>query len=586
MPRRHPPTGQRAPSTYRLAVLAGVLAVACGEGRAASDELSHLRLIDVTAASGIDIVNVSGDPRRWYIPESNGCGAAWLDHDGDGDMDLFVANGSGMRYVDDGRRLEVVPSGTSRLYRNDGKMRFTDVTQVLGVARSDWINAVVTGDVDSDGDTDLYLACFGDDVFLRRDTADFASAAAEHGLANPYWSAGAAFGDANRDGHLDLYVANYCIFDLEAPPLEGRRNVIEGVEVGWGPEGENGRGLNPGAPDFFFYGSRGGQFIEATERAGVALKKPLCSYAVVFSDVDQDGWQDILVANDLQPSNLFHNRGDGTFDEEGIERGFAFNAAGEPTSAMGLLVADIEYDGDEDVLRTNFDLEPNSLHINDGKGYYQERAEAYGLIEPSFDRLGWGGGFFDADLDGDLDLIVANGHVYPQAEEIGMHPWAQLSQLFEGRLHRRFGVEWFDVTEGTGGGLSQARSARGLALADADDDGDVDAILIDMDEQPRLLENRSARAGRWLAVRTIGKWSNRDGYGARVVVHTNRKRWSRVVRTSNGLYSAHDPRVHFGLGPIEEVDKIVVHWPSGITQTVEDPRIDRLHVITESDEAR
>jgi hypothetical protein len=558
--------------------------------------------VDVAAEAGIDVVNVSGDPRRWYIPESNGNGAAWLDFDGDGDMDLFVGNGAGMRYLDDGRRLEVEHTASSRLYRNDGRAsggtpRFEDVTAETGAGRTDWINAVSVGDVDNDGDPDLYLACFGEDVYLRNDGGRFVDATAGSGLGNALWGAGAAFGDADGDGWLDLYVANYVLFDPEQPPNEGRRHVIEGVEVGLGPEAENGMGVNTGAPDRFWRNDGTGRFVESTAAAGFELEQPLCSYAVVFSDVDGDGWQDLLVANDMQPSNLFMNRGDGTYTEEGVARGFAYDANGRATSAMGLAVEDPDGDGDMDVLRTNFDFEPNSLHLNDGTGHFTERTAACGLADPSVNVLGWGAAFLDAENDGDLDLVVANGHVYPQATEIGMSGWLMPSQLFEsvGIADESGLPRWRDATSRAGPDLGTPRSARGLAVADMDDDGDPDLLIVDMDGPPRLLENRTASKGHWIAVRTVGRAgrsaqpvpgdSNRDGYGARVSVtgstDSGSRTWVREVRTVQGLYSSHDPRLLFGLGDVATVDSVEVLWPGGRRSLIEDPPIDALLVVEE-----
>ena len=544
-----------------------------------------ISLVDVAETAGVTLVQVSGDPRRWYIPESNGCGAAWLDYDGDGDMDLFVGNGQGLKYVDDGARLEVERVARSALYRNDGGMRFTDVSEIAGCARADWVQAIATGDYDNDGDTDLYLGCFGDDVLLRNDGGRFVDATALCGLGNPGWCSGAAFGDVNNDGLLDLYVANYCEFDLEHPPKGGQRNVLGGVEVAWGPVGENKQGLNPGAPDLLYLGDGAGAFRDVTATSGIALDEPLCSYAVVFCDVDGDGWQDILVANDMQPVNLFHNRGDGTFAEEAAQRGFALDAAGKATSAMGLFVDDIDDDGDMDVLRTNFDFEVNSLHVNDGGGHFTDRAREFGVASGSMDRLGWGGGFFDVDCDGDLDLLVANGHVYPQAAQIGMSGWEMQSQLYEALSSSDGKRVWVDATLRWGGGLLPLRSARGVAFADADDDGDVDVLITDMDARPRLLENRSARAGHWIGVRLVGERSNRDGLGARVEIVAGARTWTREVRTSHGLYSSHDPRLHVGLGPIERVDEIRVRWPSGELTRRLRPVLDCVHTIREVEPA-
>ena len=557
-----------------LAIGVGALCGACGTSpseAAGPDAAKPVVFVDVAEAAGIDCEVVCGDPRRWYIPESNGSGAAWLDADKDGDLDLFLGNGARLRYHDDGARLEVVEAGGSRYYRNEGDLQFVDATDDSGLATDAWINAVTVGDADGDGDPDLYLACFGDDLYLRNDGGTFVDATEAAGLGNSLWGAGAAFGDIDNDGDLDLYVANYCLFDLDAPPDGGKRAVYEGVEIGWGPEEENGQGFNLGAPDRFYLNEGAGVFREATKEAGFALEKDLCSYAVVFTDVDQDGWQDVLVANDLQPCNLFHNRGDGRFDEEGVERGFALNADGQATAAMGLLVADVDEDGDMDVLRTNFDFEPNSLHVNDGEGRFTDRAAAFGLAEPSVDRLGWGGAFFDADRDGDLELLVANGHVLPQAEAIGMNGWAQASQLFDnapGKTGRRF-----REVEVAGGGLDALRSARGVALADPDQDGDLDALIVDIDARPRLLENRTPPRGAYLRVRTHGTHSNSDGLGARVRVVTQGRAWVREIRRTDGLYSSHDPAAFFGLGDATSVERVEVHWPSGLVQVVEKPEL-------------
>jgi hypothetical protein len=416
----------------------------------------------------------------------------------------------------------------------------------------------------------------------------------ESGLGNALWGAGAAFGDADGDGWLDLYVANYVLFDPEQPPNDGHRNVIDGVEVGLGPEAENGLGVNTGAADVYWRNDGTGRFVESTAAAGLELERPLCSYSVVFCDVDGDGWQDLLVANDMQPSNLFMNRGDGTFTEEGVPRGFAFDAGGRATSAMGLAVADVDGDGDMDVLRTNFDFEPNSLHLNDGQGHYTERAAACGLAGASTNMLGWGAAFLDADCDGDLDLLVANGHVYPQATEIGMSGWLMPSQFFEAIEATNGLPRWRDATAEAGKDLSTPRSARGLAVADMDDDGDPDVLIVDMDGPPRLLENRSARRGRWIRVRTIGRAgraaqtrpgdSNRDGYGARVRVIADGRSWVREVRGTQGLYSSHDPRLLFGLGDVTSIEAVEVLWPGGRRSRIEAPPLDALLVVEEPEE--
>ena len=561
----------------------------CSKGTQAAETAAEggFAFVDVAAEAGVTLDNVSGDPRRWYIPESNGNGAAWLDHDGDGDMDLYVGNGQGLRYEQDGRRLVVERVARSALYRNDtppgGPLRFTDVSADTGTNRTEWVQTIATGDVDGDGDTDLYLGNLDPDVLLVNEGGRFRDATVAAGLGCALWASGAAFGDADNDGDLDLYVANYCLWDPEHPPAEGQRNVIEGVEVGWGPIGENQR-YNPGAPDVFYLNDGKGRFRDATREAGFELEQGLCSYAVTFTDVDGDGWQDVLVANDLEPSNLFHNQGDGRFVEQGVARGFALSAEGKPTSAMGLMVTDVDGDGDQDVFRSNFDFEPNSLHLNDGRGFFSEATGRFGLADASVDRLGWGGGFFDADCDGDLDLFVANGHVYPQATEIGMSGWLMRSQLYEAVSAPGGAVSYRDATERAGPDLGALRSARGAAFADADRDGDLDLVVIDMDGPPRLLENRTPRRGHWLSVRTLGTDSNRDGYGAVVSVIAGGRKRVREVRATDGLYSSNDPRVHFGLGPVERVERVEVRWPTGRVSVVEAPALDGVLEVVEPEE--
>jgi hypothetical protein len=583
--------------------LCSVLAVvsACGDAPGTAEartakrsSASSIEFVDVAARAGLDLVQVSGDPRRWYIPESNGTGAAWLDYDGDGDMDLFIGNGQGMRYVDDGKRLEVVRSAKSALYRNDGHMHFTDVSEETGCARTDWIQAIATGDFDQDGDTDIFLGCFGGDVLLCNEQGKFYDGTVEAGLSNKSWAAGAAFADVNNDGLLDFYIANYCVFDCEHPPLDGKREVINGVEVGWGPEPENKQGFNVGAPDVLYlgnvsdYGEIGPfRFHDATRDSGLELAKPLCSYAVVFSDVNNDGWQDILVANDGQPANLFINDKHGHFTDEAIARGFAFNAEGKATASMGMTVEDFDGDGDMDVFRTNFDGEANSLFVNDGKGYFKDEAAKFGLAQPSIDKLGWACGFFDVDNDGDLDLLVANGHVYPQGKQIGMSDWLMPTQLYEAVTNPNGSITYRDITAQAGSGLAPLRSARGLAFADADDDGDIDVVVIDLDNKPRLLENRSVRRGHWISVRAtlaahhfdiIGP-ERTDCIGAKVRVTAGGRTWVREMRTTQGLYSSHDPRLHFGLGNVESIDRVEVTWPNGKTSTIEHPKLDAPLVV-------
>jgi hypothetical protein len=287
------------------------------------------------------------------------------------------------------------------------------------------------------------------------------------------------------------------------------------------------------------------------------------------------------VANDLQPANLFVNQGEGRFSDEALERGFAFNAEGKATSAMGLVVEDVDDDGDFDVLRTNFDMEANCLHVNSGNGRFADKAAAHGLAEPSLDKLGWDAAFLDAENDGDLDLLVANGHVYPQGAEIGLSGWLQPTQLYEGVPHRHYGTVWRDATADAGPGLAAPRSARGVAVADPDDDGDIDVLVVDMDGPPRFLRNDSPRVGHWLGLELVGEFGNRDAYGAKVAIKAGKKTWTREVRAASGLYSSNDPRVLVGLGDVQRIDSVLIRWPNGNLQVEEKVPLDHYFLVRE-----
>ena len=541
---------------------------------------SNLEFVDRALDAGITVVNRCGADPRLFIPESNGAGAAWLDYDGDGDLDLYIVNGNGLEALDGGRRLRYVADATNRLYRNEGNWKFTDVTESAGVGDDGWGNGVAVADVDNDGDPDLYVANLGPDVlYLNQGDGTFRDVTHERGLGHAGWSTGGAFADVDRDGDLDLFVPCYVQFDPDQPPNGGEPMMVDGVAVGYGPEGEN-PGINLGAPNVLYLNDGHGFFRDATAERGLA-GEALCSYAAVFVDVDGDGWDDLLVTNDLQPNSLYRNRGDGHFDELGHERGFAAGEDGTYQAGMGLAVADVDDDGTPDLYVTNFDFEPNNLYLNDGAGNLADAGGAAGLHDPSIDRLGWGCGFFDAELDGDLDLFVANGHVIRQCEQIGMNPWKMPNQVF---VRDSDELAFVEASFPETSPLAVAESSRGVAFADVDRDGDIDLVVVDMDSRPQVLENRTARRGRWLAVDVVGTASPRDAYGARIEVEAGGRTRTAWKIPNQGVYSSHDPSVHFGLGSVDRVDRIRVRFTSGATVELHDVEVDRRIVIREADD--
>ena len=535
--------------------------------------------VDRSDDSGIDAVLRCGAPPRLFIPEGNGSGGAWLDYDDDGDLDFYLVNGNGLEFAEGGPRLRRIPDASNRLYRNDGGWRFADVTDAARVGDTGWGNGAAVADVNEDGHPDLYVANFGADVlYVNQGDGTFADETAARGLGHEGWSTGAAFADVDRDGDLDLFVPCYVRFDLDDPPAGGEPLVHEGVALAWGPEGEN-PGVNPGAPNVFWWNEGDGTFREATEEAGLRLASPLCSYGAVFCDVDGDGWQDLAVTNDVQPNSLFRNRGGNSFEEVGEERGFARGGDGKFQAGMGIAVADVNGDAAPDLFVTNFDFEPNNLYVNNGQGWFRDEGAAWGTQDPSMDRLGWGCGFFDAELDGDLDLFVANGHVIYQSEEIGMSPWKMTNQFFE----TQSGAEGarFLPAPAAGTPFELAESSRGAVFGDPDNDGDVDVIVVDMDAAPQVLENRTERRGRWLTVELTGTRSPRDAYGSRIDVTADGRTWTAWKNPTQGLYSSHDPRVHFGLGEVTRIERVRVLWTSGTVSEVRDVAPDAVLSMTE-----
>jgi hypothetical protein len=554
----------------RLALLALVPLLA---SRAAA-QTPDLWFVDATPGSGIDYRNVCGaaPAEKGWLAEGMGAGAAWLDYDLDGKLDLYVVNGS---------RFDRKPGQgePSRLYRGDGAGRFVDVTEKAGVANREWGFGVAVGDYDNDGDPDLYVTNLGANVLYRnKGDGAFENVTQKAGVGDgDRWSSSAAFFDMDDDGDLDLYVANYMVGTPSAVPRAGtpeaqaKNCAYRGIQVFCGPIGQT------PVQDALYRNNGDGTFTDVTKGVGMWLDPPRYGLGVVTADFDGDGDQDVYVANDSVASSLWENDGHGMFKEVGLSKGVAFNADGRAQAGMGTDFGDYNGDGWLDIALTTFSQDLKTLYRSVGGKFFVDESQLVGM-NVTYMQLSWGVGFHDFDLDGDEDLFIANGHVYPQVDGHGIGTtFRQANHLF-----RNDGKRFLEVGKTAGPSLAVERSFRGAAFADYDDDGDMDVFVTALDEAGMLLRNDSPRGERhWLEVRLIGKKSNKDGVGARVKVTSAGKTWIRERKGGGSYLSAHDPRLHFGLGALGRVERIEVRWPSGHVDTIGDAHVDRVITIRE-----
>jgi hypothetical protein len=521
-----------------------------------------IRFTDVSAPAGLTFRNIAGSATKDYILESTGNGAAFFDFDNDGDMDVLLANGS---------TLEQLAAGGSpmlALYRNDGGNRFIDVTASVGLTRRGWGSGVCIADYDNDGFSDVYVTAFGPNVLWRNVGGKAFTPASQ--AADAGWSTGCAFGDYDRDGYVDLYVANYMRFDpAKIPPRGTPACRFMNIATYCGP-----RPL-PGEPDRLYRNTGKGTFVDVTKAAGVS-EPGYYGFGVLFSDLDDDGWLDIYVANDSTPNLFFRNSGDGRFREEALQTGLAVTSDGREQAGMGVDAGDYDGDGRLDIVKTNFSQDYTSLHRNEGGGLFEDVSVRSGLAATLGPYLGWGVGFVDFDNDGLLDLFIANGHVYPDVVRTGTSTYRQRNQVFSntgrGRLRH--------VTEAIGGPLLKEQSSRGAAFGDVDNDGDEDVLVSVLDDLPMLLRNDSRR-GHWLAVALTGTRSNRSAVGAKVTIEAGGRRQVAEVRSGGSYLSHNDMRVHFGLGEATVVDRLTIRWPLGLVESAEQLRGDRFYTALE-----
>jgi len=513
----------------------------------------NAHFVDVAASAGLTAPTIYGGVEsKKYILEATGCGCAFTDYDNDGWMDIFILSGT---------RLEEVPPGTTnRLYKNNRDGTFTDVTEKSGLAATGWASAVCVGDYNNDGFEDLFCTYFGQNRLYRNNgDGTFTDVTKASGLWTDQtrWGAGCSFLDYNRDGHLDLFVSNYVRFSFEHAPVAGE-NVNcnwKGIPVECGP-----RGLPTGRHSL--YRNNGdGTFTDVSQQTGVATARESYGMTVVAADFDEDGWPDIYVACDSTPSLLFMNNHDGTFREEGVMRGPALSDDGAEQAGMGLGVGDYDLDGHLDLFKTHFADDANGLYHNDGKGNFDDvtRVSRIG-VETRY--ISWGAGIVDLDNDGYPDLFMVSGSVYPEVER----KLPQYANKNPRSVFRNLGNGTFEeLVEQAGPGVAEAHCSRGCAFGDFDNDGDVDILIINLNEPPSLLRNDLKGNQNWLKVKLEGVKSNRSAIGARVLVRYGGKVQAQAVLSQSSFYSSNDPRLHFGLGA-STTAHLEVYWPNGLVE--------------------
>jgi enediyne biosynthesis protein E4 len=526
------------------------------------------RFTDVAHEAGLrSPVIYGGLTSKKYILEANGCGCAFIDYDNDGWMDIFLLSGT---------RLEGdPPEATNRLYKNNRDGTFTDVTEKAGLRMAGWANGVCIGDYNNDGFDDIFCTYFGQNRLYRNNgNGTFTDVSREAGLwqtGPARWGAGCAFVDYNRDGHLDLFVSNYIRFSIEKAPVPGANSTCnwKGIPVNCGP-----RGL-PTGKHLLYRNNGDGTFTDVTEKAGIAAATESYGMTVVTADFDEDGWPDIFVACDSTPSLLFMNNHDGTFREEGVTRGVALSDDGMEQAGMGVGIGDYNLDGHLDLFKTHFVGDTYGFYKNDGKGSFDEVTRAAHVgVETRF--TSWGTGIVDLDNDGYPDVLIMTGSVYPEVEsKLRQYPYKTPKVLF-----RNLGNGTFEEIEAAGDGITTPHSSRGCAFGDFDNDGDMDVLVVNMNEPPSLLRNDLKSGQNWLKIRLEGVKSNRSAIGARVIARYGGKVQAQAVLSQSSYYSCNDPRLHFGLGESREAS-VDVFWPSGLHETYKGLACNQLVTIRE-----
>ncbi len=500
---------------------------------------------DVTGKSGISFRHCLGDDEISSILEATGSGCAFLDYDGDGLMDVYAVNGRYLEGISDADSRYRAVRTPSRLFRNQGNGVFEDVTEKAGVGASGYGMAVAVGDFDNDGDPDIYVTNFGKNILYRNNgDGTFTDVTEKAGVACGRWSVGAIWIDYDKDGYLDLFVGNYLEFDT-------KYRLFYEADVYPGPL------AYPGQLSVLYHNNHDGTFTDVSAKAGINKKGR--AMGVLSADYDDDGWPDIFVANDAMQNYMYHNNGNGTFKEVGIECGTAFGQHGNAVASMGGDFADFDGDGKLDLVVPAMNY--IGIFRNLGRGLFEEISVPTGVARVSAQFWSWGGDFMDFDNDGWQDLLIANGDGHRLSEK--------QEQLLMRNVPGTGGQRVFvDVSRSVGPYFDTRSVARGLATGDFDNDGDLDFFVLNIDQPSVLLRNDGGNRNNWLTVRLTGTKSNRDGVGARVIVRSGDFTQVAEKMSASSYLSQNDPRLHFGLGRRTSVDEVTIKWPSGKTQTL------------------
>lgn len=542
---------------------------------ATTDHAAPAWFVDVASKAGITVRDVNGNVEtKRYIIETTGSGVAILDYDRDGWPDIFIVNGTTLPGE---TATDKQAKPTNHLFHNNHDGTFSDVTVKAGLVSTGWGQGACVGDYDNDGFDDLYVTGYGKNrLFHNQGNGMFKEVAEQAGVAGTgkEWGTGCAFVDYDRDGKLDLAVANYVHFDLASTPAPGQAAgcIWKGVAVMCGP-----RGL-ASAPNALYHNLGGGKFEDVSRSSGFERTNGHYCFSITTLDYNDDSWPDLYVACDSTPAILYRNNHDGTFTDVAADVGAAFNEDGREQAGMGSTSADYDGDGKLDLFKTNFSDDTSTLYRNNGDGTYTDMTFAAGLgINTA--ALGWGTMFADVDNDGWPDLLVVNGHVYPEVDSANLGSFYREPRFF---YHNLGNGKFRDMSKDSGPGLADPRSSRGLAIADLFNDGRIEAVVNNLSDRPMLLVNFARNSNHWLGLRLTGTSSNRDAIGARMTLRSAKRLWVDEVRSGSSYNSSSDLRLHFGLGAETRLTEIRVRWPNGESESFDPPSaVDRILELTE-----